>query len=200
MRFTFDKFPLFIVFHISMGWCEKDVTPLLTHWRYLFRVQTYRYAQLVANYVIPHHYNDVIMSAMVSQITSLTIAFVWGIHRWPVDSPHKGPVTRKMFPFDDVIMLQPGVVISQQVMKELTFDMENVINLCDHNDGLVQDCSNSSALATELLQSCTESSTCILEKIGRVITGSYYMYGGLSQTGMIMPEPLMVIRRITVFK
>ena len=26
------------------------------------------------------------------------------IHRWPVDSPHKGPVTRKMFPFDDVIM------------------------------------------------------------------------------------------------
>ena len=25
-------------------------------------------------------------------------------HRWPVDSPHKGPVTRKMFPFDEVIM------------------------------------------------------------------------------------------------
>ena len=28
-----------------------------------------------------------------------------GIHRWSVDSPHKGPVTRKMFPFDDVIMI-----------------------------------------------------------------------------------------------
>ena len=28
-----------------------------------------------------------------------------GIHRWPVNSPHKGPVTRKMFPFDDVIMI-----------------------------------------------------------------------------------------------
>ena len=27
------------------------------------------------------------------------------IHRCPVNSPHKGPVTRKMFPFDDVIML-----------------------------------------------------------------------------------------------
>ena len=27
-----------------------------------------------------------------------------GIHRWPVNSPHKGPVTRKMYPFDDVIM------------------------------------------------------------------------------------------------
>ena len=71
------------------------------------------------------HYNDVIMSTMMSQITSLTIvyssvysgadqrkhqssaslAFVLGIHRGPVNSPHKGPVTRKMFPFDDVIML-----------------------------------------------------------------------------------------------
>ena len=27
-----------------------------------------------------------------------------GIHRWPMNSPHKGPVTRKMFPFDDVII------------------------------------------------------------------------------------------------
>ena len=61
------------------------------------------------------HYSDVIMDTMASQITSLTIvyssvdsgadqrkhqssaslAFVRGIHRWPVNSPHKGPVTRK---------------------------------------------------------------------------------------------------------
>ena len=71
------------------------------------------------------HYDDVIMGAMAFQTTSLTIvystvysgadqrkhqssaslAFVRGIHRWPVNSPHKGPVTRKMFPFDDVIMV-----------------------------------------------------------------------------------------------
>ena len=71
------------------------------------------------------HFDDVIMSTIASQITSLTIvysaiyscadqskhqssaslAFVWGIHRGPVNSPHKWPVTRKMFPFDDVIML-----------------------------------------------------------------------------------------------
>ena len=70
------------------------------------------------------HYNDVIMGAIASQITSLTVvystvysdaderkhqssaslAFVCGIHRWPVNSPHKWPVTRKMVPFDDVIM------------------------------------------------------------------------------------------------
>ena len=68
----------------------------------------------------PSYNNDVIISAMASQITSLTIvysganqrkhqssaslAFVLGIHRWPVNSPHKGPVTRKIFPFDDVII------------------------------------------------------------------------------------------------
>ena len=65
------------------------------------------------------------MGAIASQITSLTIvysdvysdvdqrkhqssaslAFVQGIHRRPVNSPHKWPVTRKMFPFDDVIMV-----------------------------------------------------------------------------------------------
>ena len=36
--------------------------------------------------------------------SSASPAFERGIHRWPVDSPLKGPVTRKMFPFDDVIM------------------------------------------------------------------------------------------------
>ena len=71
-----------------------------------------------------YHYNDVIMGAMVFQITSLPIvnstvysgtdqrkpqssaslAFVRRIHRWPVNSTHKGPVTQKSFLFDDVIM------------------------------------------------------------------------------------------------
>ena len=32
--------------------------------------------------------------------SSASLAFV----QWPVNSPHKGPETRKMFPFDDVIM------------------------------------------------------------------------------------------------
>ena len=72
----------------------------------------------------PTDHNDVIMSAMSSQITSfmivssavysgadqrkhqssVSLAFVRGIRRWPINSPHKGPVTRKLFPFDDVIM------------------------------------------------------------------------------------------------
>ena len=36
--------------------------------------------------------------------SSASLTFVLGIHRGPVNSPHKWPVTRKMFPFDDVIM------------------------------------------------------------------------------------------------
>ena len=35
---------------------------------------------------------------------SALLAFVRGIHRSPVNSPHKEPVTPKRFPFDDVIM------------------------------------------------------------------------------------------------
>ena len=74
--------------------------------------------------VIVTHYCDVIMGSVPSQFTSLTIvystvysdadqrkhqssaslAFVRGFHRGPVNSLHKWPVTRKMFPFDDVIM------------------------------------------------------------------------------------------------
>ena len=72
-----------------------------------------------------HHYDDVIMSAIASQTTRLTIvywsvysgadqrkhqsstslAFVHGIHWWRMNSLHKGPVTlKKMFPFDYAIM------------------------------------------------------------------------------------------------
>ena len=36
--------------------------------------------------------------------SSASLAFVQGIHRWPVNSLHKWPVMRKMFPFDDVFM------------------------------------------------------------------------------------------------
>ena len=40
--------------------------------------------------------------------SKLRVTSLWeGNHRWLVDSPHKGPVTRKMFPFDDVIMCLP---------------------------------------------------------------------------------------------
>ena len=38
--------------------------------------------------------------------SSVSLAFVRGIHRWLVASPHKGPATRKTFPFHDVSFLE----------------------------------------------------------------------------------------------
>ena len=73
------------------------------------------------------HYCDVIMSATASQITGVSfvysvvcsdadqrkqsfvsLAFVREIHRWPVNSPHKGPVTRKMFHLMTSLWIYPG--------------------------------------------------------------------------------------------
>ena len=34
--------------------------------------------------------------------SSASLALVRGIHRWLMNSPHKGPITRKMFPFDRI--------------------------------------------------------------------------------------------------
>ena len=42
--------------------------------------------------------------------SSALLAFVRGIDWWPVRSPHKGPVTRKIFPFHDVIMIRQHYV------------------------------------------------------------------------------------------
>ena len=40
--------------------------------------------------------------------SSAALAFLRGIHRLQVKSPHKGTVTRKKFPFDDIIMKGVG--------------------------------------------------------------------------------------------
>ena len=45
-------------------------------------------------------------------------SFVRVIHRWPVNSSHKGPVTRKKLPFDNVIMLFPGHGLKNHGMKD----------------------------------------------------------------------------------
>ena len=84
-----------------------------------------RWTKIMGKSVILHN-GDVIMSTMASQITSLTIVHstvysaqikenIKAPRHWPmcgeltgdwwlVNSPHKGPVTGNMFPFDDVIM------------------------------------------------------------------------------------------------
>ena len=53
--------------------------------------------------------------------SSASLAFVRGIHRWPVNSPHKWPVMRKMFPFDDVIMVNVCFALLMIVAIQVTF-------------------------------------------------------------------------------
>ena len=108
-------------------WCEYKThkAHLFIRWWYVKNPKCGIYiCSGLSSYFPRIHYNDVIMGAIASQITSLTtvysfvyseidqrkyqrsasLAFVRGIHRGPVNSPHKWPATRKMFPFDDVIM------------------------------------------------------------------------------------------------
>ena len=93
------------------------------------------------------HHSDVIMRAMASQITavcssvcsgadqriaqsSASLALVRGIPMWPVDSP-QGTVTRKIFPFDDVIMCF-------LMLDDLTlFDIGMIYGVLDSKDSLI---------------------------------------------------------------
>ena len=109
-----------------IAWCLKVTSHYLKQgWHSLLMDICVNRPKRIRKMGIFGHYSDVIMDVMASQITSLStvysavysdadqrkhqssasLAFVQGIHRWPVNSPHKWPVTREMFPFDDVIMV-----------------------------------------------------------------------------------------------
>ena len=114
--------------YVLCCFCCDELQPNSTYVHQGYSINTVLIIQLprcqLTNLARCGYYSDVIMSSIASQITSLAIvyssvysganqrkrqssaslAFVWWIHRSPVNSPHKGPVMRKMFPFDDVIM------------------------------------------------------------------------------------------------
>ena len=122
-----------VIHHInSLDSKCKKLIPIMIHFDFMFVLVPWKkaicYSPMNMIFLLKQylklHYNDVIMSAMTSRITSLHIVYssvhsgadqrkhqspaslvlVRGIHRWPVNSQHKRPVTRKKFPFDDVIM------------------------------------------------------------------------------------------------
>ena len=96
------------------------------------------------------------MGAIASQINSLTIvystvysdadqskhqssaslAFVRGIHRRPSNSPHKWPVTRKMCPFDDVIMLK---LKSREIpfTRNICNNCGIIVKICTEHDSVI---------------------------------------------------------------
>ena len=102
---------------LSYKWCRKTLWSTTSRWYHLQSP-----SGIMVNY---KHYCDVIMGTMASRSTSLLIiystshsgadhrkhqssaslVFVRGIHRWTVNSPHKWSITRKMFPFVEVIIV-----------------------------------------------------------------------------------------------
>ena len=93
----------------------RNISTTLIYWKNIkeLNIKIYDILQHLFSH-LGFHCNDVIMGTMVFQITSLMIvystiysdadqrkhqsslAFVQGIQRWPVNSPHKWPVTQKM--------------------------------------------------------------------------------------------------------
>ena len=121
--------------------------------RVLLLIHALNYVVLLLSFV---HHSDVIIRAMASRITNVSIvystvcsganqrkhqssaslAFVRGIHWWPGYSPHKGSATRKMFQFDDVTMVSkrcPGDVLTLWWMQ-----FSSIINNEDYLYGKLQ--------------------------------------------------------------
>ena len=121
--------------------CPKSSIYILYHISYYMYVHNRWHTQpykkkhqrsVSLGFFLASHYNDVIMSVMASQMTSLMIVystiysnadqrkhqssapltFVRGIHWWLVNFPHKGPVTQKMFPFDDIMGIHQSLMHS----------------------------------------------------------------------------------------
>ena len=59
----------------------------------------------VSNYQLTIVYSTIYSDAdQRKHQSSASLAYVRGVHRGPLNSPHKCPVTRKMSPFDDVVL------------------------------------------------------------------------------------------------
>ena len=84
--------------------CPSGVEPAGRWW---IHITALRWRHNERDGVSNHQPHDCWLNRLFRRPASL--AFVPGTHRWSVNSPHKGPVTRKMFPFDDVIMEGPAM-------------------------------------------------------------------------------------------
>ena len=94
--------PISLVIDLSGWWISYDA---------LYNNVTLQWCHNGCDSVSNHQLHDCLLNRLFRRRSkkhqsSASLALVWGIHRGPVNSPHKWPVTRKMFRFDDVIMKQ----------------------------------------------------------------------------------------------
>ena len=133
------------------------------------------------------------MGMIASQITSLTIvystidsdadqrknqssaslAFVWGIHWWLVNSPHKWPVRQKIFPFDDVIMVYCKIKLKKRYFGNRLFQTH-----FDWLDSIIQNSSQllkkfyKKVLTKKILPQQYENIDCIGRTAGKYMKNS----------------------------
>ena len=83
----------------NMSWCSAEIliVYISLRWWHNERVDVSNHRRL--DYLL-NRCSDADQRKLQS---SASLVFVRGIHRWQVASPHKGPVTRKMFPLDDIM-------------------------------------------------------------------------------------------------
>ena len=105
--------------------------------------------------------------------SSTSLAFVRDIHQWQVNSPHKEPVTRKMFPCADVIM---GWLASEPVMFYRNMDVSQQLT-CDRR--AIRSCVHWIKNAVGILWSCC----CIVSLLPRLpVIGNHYHYWGTTHS------------------
>ena len=90
-----------IPLHDTYEECSVDSSRISLHWRHNGHnsVSNYKPYDCLLNRLFRRRSN------IRKHQSSASLAFVRGNHRRPVNSPHIWPVTRKVFPFDDVIMI-----------------------------------------------------------------------------------------------
>ena len=145
-------------FHLmTSSWCQwtPDNIGMLVTWSWQRTTQTLQQNKEQNKYtcIVVQHYSGAIIGAMASQITSLTIvyatvysgadqrkhkssaslAFMQVIRRWPVNSPHKGPVTRKKVSIwwrhHDTIQIRN---VHMSVLNDVLWDMGQVhLGICE---------------------------------------------------------------------
>ena len=85
--------------HFQLYFLEHECSGF-NHWRVIFPVLQWRHN--VRDGVSNHRRLDFLLNRLFGHRSMKTsklrvMAFVRGIHRWTVNSPHKGPVTRTFF-------------------------------------------------------------------------------------------------------
>ena len=112
--------------------CIVIITYILMSWNngmrciFFYSITTLQWRHNGRDSVSNHQPHDCLLNCLFRRRSKKTLKlrlFVRGIHRGPVNSSHKWPVTRNMFPFDDVIMILFLVSLSYVVINSFSYWM-----------------------------------------------------------------------------